>query len=135
MIGQFTSLTVLTLRGHDQLTSLPAEIGQLASLVELDLGGNQLTSLPAEIGQLTSLTELDLYNNQLTSLPAEIGQLTSLTELWPQHQSADELAGWRSRSSRRWRVVSRSADECRLRYGSRPAVDEGVRKRLLYARQ
>ena len=32
VIGQFTSLTVLTLRGHDQLTSLPAEIGQLASL-------------------------------------------------------------------------------------------------------
>ena len=82
VIGQFTSLTVLTLRGHDQLTSLPAEIGQLVSLVELDLGGNQLTSLPSEIGQLTSLTQLNLYNNQLTSLPAEIGQLTSLTELW-----------------------------------------------------
>ena len=81
VIGQFTSLTVLTLRGHDQLTSLPAEIGQLVSLVELDLGGNQLTSLPSEIGQLTSLTQLNLYNNQLTSLPAEIGQLTSLTEL------------------------------------------------------
>ena len=32
VIGQFTSLTVLTLRGHDQLTSLPAEIGQLTSL-------------------------------------------------------------------------------------------------------
>ena len=45
---------------------------------ELDLGGNQLTSLPAEIGQLTSLTELDLSGNQLTSVPAEIGQLTSL---------------------------------------------------------
>ena len=75
VIGQFTSLTVLTLRGHDQLTSLPAEIGQLVSLVELDLGGNQLTSLPAEIGQLTSLTELWLSLNQLTSLPAAIREL------------------------------------------------------------
>ena len=58
--------------------AVPAEIGQLTSLTELDLRGNQLTSLPAEIGQLTSLTVLYLRRNQLTSLPAEIGQLTSL---------------------------------------------------------
>ena len=45
------------------------------------LNNNQLTSLPAEIGQLTSLTELYLSDNQLTSVPAEIGQLTSLKEL------------------------------------------------------
>ena len=88
----------------NQLTSVPAEIGQLTSLRELDLSGNQLTSVPAEIGQLTSLRswtspqsaderaggdraahvaeELDLDDNQLTSVPAEIGQLTSLTELY-----------------------------------------------------
>ena len=52
VIGQFTSLTVLTLRGHDQLTSLPAEIGQLTSLTELWLSLNQLTSLPAAIREL-----------------------------------------------------------------------------------
>ena len=85
----------------NQLTSVPAEIGQLTSLSgwtsaqsaderaggdraahvaeELCLSGNQLTSLPAEIGQLTSLEELCLSGNQLTSVPAEIGQLTSLT--------------------------------------------------------
>ena len=44
----------------------------------MNLGDNQLTSVPAEIGQLTSLRELVLYDNQLTSLPAEIGQLASL---------------------------------------------------------
>ena len=60
--------------------AVPTEVGQLASLEVLDLGGNQLTSLPAEIGQLTSLTELNLCGNQLTSLPAEIGQLTSLRD-------------------------------------------------------
>ena len=45
---------------------------------ELNLDYNQLTSLPAEIGQLTSLKRLNLSGNQLTSVPAEIGQLTAL---------------------------------------------------------
>ena len=58
---------------------MPAEIGQLTSLEDLNLDRNQLTSVPAEIGQLTSLEKLTtLYGNQLTSVPAEIGQLTSL---------------------------------------------------------
>jgi hypothetical protein len=43
--------------------------------VVLDLSGLGLTSVPPEVGQLASLTELYLYNNQLTSLPPEIGQL------------------------------------------------------------
>ena len=69
-IGQLTSLN----RGN-QLTSVPAEIGQLASLTHLDLGGNQLITLPAEIGQLASLEELSLWGNQLTSVPAAIREL------------------------------------------------------------
>ncbi|MBK8965345.1 MAG: leucine-rich repeat domain-containing protein [Lewinellaceae bacterium] len=36
----------------------------------LDLGGNQLTNLPAEIGQLSNLTHLELGGNQLAILPA-----------------------------------------------------------------
>ena len=54
---------------------MPAEIGQLTSLTELDLSGNQLTSVPAEIGQLTSLRGLYLRDNQLTTLPAAIREL------------------------------------------------------------
>ena len=79
--------------GDNELTSVPAEIGQLTSLEELSLSDNQLTSVPAEIGQLTSLTELYLSGNQLTSVPAEIGQLTALEELDLGRQSADERAG------------------------------------------
>ena len=79
-IGQLTSLGVLTLK-NNQLTSLPAEIGQLTSLGVLTLNNNQLTSMLAEIGQLTSLMELQLGCNKLASLPSEIGQLTSLQNL------------------------------------------------------
>ena len=74
-IGQLGSLLSLTSQGN-QLTSLPAEIGQLASLDELDPPThNQLTSLPAEIGQLASLKHLYLGDNQLTSVPAAIREL------------------------------------------------------------
>jgi leucine-rich repeat protein SHOC2 len=79
-IGRLSALRELDLDGNE-LTSLPAEIGQLTSLEKLYLVDNQLTSLPAEIGQLTSLTELYLEGNQLTSLPANIGQLASLEML------------------------------------------------------
>ena len=39
---------------------------------QLCLAYNQLTTLPAEIGNLNNLHHLSLINNQLTTLPAEI---------------------------------------------------------------
>ena len=68
----------LDLSGVSLSQVVPACIGRLTALQELDLSRNQLTRVPAEIWQLTSLTRLWLDDNQLTSLPAEIGQLTSL---------------------------------------------------------
>ncbi|MBS4166858.1 MULTISPECIES: hypothetical protein [unclassified Neochlamydia] len=41
----------------------------------LGLDNNPLTSLPAEIGQLSLLQNLNLSNNKLTTLPAEIDHL------------------------------------------------------------
>ena len=90
-IGQLTSLEVLYLRDN-KLTSVPAEIGQLTSLVELDLDGNRLTSVPAEIGQLTSLKVLELGHNQLTSVPADRAAHVA-GDVAPQRQSAGEFAG------------------------------------------
>ena len=52
--------------------AVPAEIGNLTSLTNLELAANELTgSIPVEIGNLTSLSYLYLYDNQLTSIPAE----------------------------------------------------------------
>ena len=44
----------------------------------LDLSDLGLTSLPAEMGRLTNLKQLQLDHNQLTSLPPEIGRLAKL---------------------------------------------------------
>ena len=79
-IGRLSALRELDL-DDNELTSVPAEIGQLTSLRELKLDDNQLTSVPAVIWQLAALRQLDLSDNQLTSLPAEIGQLTALVKL------------------------------------------------------
>ncbi len=79
-IGGLASLQYLNL-SENQLTALPPEIGGLTSLQSLDLSHNQLTALPPEIGRLASLQTLDLSHNQLTALPPEIGQLVSLQTL------------------------------------------------------
>ncbi|NDE82091.1 MAG: leucine-rich repeat domain-containing protein [Chlamydiia bacterium] len=63
------------------LNTLPAEIGRLTNLEDLNLNGNNLTKLPAAIGGLTNLRRLDLYRNQLTTIPGVIGSLTNLQKL------------------------------------------------------
>ena len=76
-------ITGLQLDENNLSGTIPAVVGQLASLEHLDLWGNQLTgSIPPQIGRLTALTFLDLSLNQLTGeVPAEIGNLTALTRL------------------------------------------------------
>ena len=68
----------LSLEAFGLTGAVPAEIGRLSALRQLNLGLNQLTSVPAEIGQLAALEQLYLSENQVTSFPAEMGQLTSL---------------------------------------------------------
>ena len=59
----------------NQLTTLPAEIGQQKNLLDLWIENNQLTTLPAEIGQLQNLRWLYLKNNPLHSLPDSLKRL------------------------------------------------------------
>ena len=51
---------------------------EIECIEALDLGGNNITYLPAEIGNLTNLQRLYLDGNALSSLPSEIGNLTNL---------------------------------------------------------
>jgi leucine-rich repeat protein SHOC2 len=53
----------------------------------LFLHGNQLTSLPAEIGQLRLLFALYLDDNKLTSVPAEIHELRAM---WGRYVRMDD---------------------------------------------
>ncbi len=79
-IGNLTSLIKLNL-DHNQVGSLPATIGNLTTLQQLKLGVNRLTSLPEAIGQLKSLQTLWLNGNELSSLPETLGNLNELREL------------------------------------------------------
>jgi len=60
---------------HNQLKSLPAEIGNLVNLVHLDLSHNRLKTLPSQIGDLIQLKRLYLESNCLKNLPYELGKL------------------------------------------------------------
>jgi hypothetical protein len=88
-IGNLTALTRLDLSHNIKLTEIPATIGNLTALTELYIENNNLTALPAEIGNLTALNCLNLSDNKLTSLPTEIGNLTALNCL---HLSNNPLA-------------------------------------------
>ena len=82
-LGNLASLRKLNLDDNQLSGAIPAELGNLASLQGLYLRNNQLSgAIPTELGNLSSLTELGLTNNQLTGpIPAELGNLASLTEL------------------------------------------------------
>eukprot|EP00850_Spirogloea_muscicola_P000978 SM000003S11223 [mRNA] locus=s3:1592602:1595790:+ [translate_table: standard] len=88
-IARLTSLTKLDVSGnkltrslaHVSGCSLPAEIGSLPFLEDLDASRNLLTALPAEIGCLHALKFLNLMANELVDLPEEIGELSALYRL------------------------------------------------------
>eukprot|EP00041_Stephanoeca_diplocostata_P015550 m.297136 g.297136 ORF g.297136 m.297136 type:complete len:513 (-) comp20076_c0_seq1:197-1735(-) len=67
-------LTCLYLN-QNNLSFVPHQISNLASLELVDLSHNKLRSLPREMGKLRKMQELLLFHNQLEMLPFEIGQL------------------------------------------------------------
>ena len=82
----------LRLRRYGLSGGLPAELGQLSELRELDLLNNELSgSIPPELGGLANLTTLALAQNELSgSIPPELGQLPVLRSM---RLSGNELSG------------------------------------------
>ncbi|XP_063352744.1 leucine-rich repeat and calponin homology domain-containing protein 1 isoform X4 [Pelmatolapia mariae] len=60
---------------NNKLVSLPETIGQLQSLMELDISCNEITALPRHIGRLKALRELNVRRNLLCVLPEDLAAL------------------------------------------------------------
>nr|KAJ3421563.1 hypothetical protein HK105_003092 [Polyrhizophydium stewartii] len=93
-LGRLSNLEILRIGGtmDDRLiTEVPSEIGEMASLVELNLLLNNLTELPAQIGELRELRLLNVGCNMLTTLPPAIGNLKHLETLFAHWNTIEEL--------------------------------------------
>ncbi|XP_054800757.1 LRR receptor-like serine/threonine-protein kinase RPK2 [Prosopis cineraria] len=81
--GMCRSLKFLDASGNRITGPIPVGLGELVSLVSLNLSWNQLQGLiPVSVGQLKNLVFLSLASNNLTgSIPTNLGQLYSLEVL------------------------------------------------------
>ena len=69
---------VLDLSSRNLEGSLNSGVQKLSGLTEFDLDHNNLTAIPAEIGQLSNLEILDVSDNPITRLPSEIKNLKKI---------------------------------------------------------
>ena len=82
-LGQLGKLRQLDLRSNDLNGSIPAELGQLPMLTWLSFELNDLRGqIPSELANLARLEVLILRNNNLSGpIPPELGGLTNLRRL------------------------------------------------------
>jgi len=89
-IGNLSSLLILNL-ANNAISSLPPEFGTLSQMTTCDLNINRIPSLPSTIGQLDNLVFISLDQNQLTEIPEEITGMASLMYLRLAMNEIDEL--------------------------------------------
>ena len=83
-IGVWSSrVETIQLSGRGLTGSIPAELGKLPNLRELDISNNKLTgSIPAELGELPNVRVLDISNNKLSgSIPPQLADARFLQYL------------------------------------------------------
>jgi Leucine-rich repeat (LRR) protein len=76
-------LRVLILSTTSMHGGVPAWLGNMTSLTDLELSGNSLTgAIPPSLGRLRNLQLLELYYNRLEGgIPEELGNLTRLSDI------------------------------------------------------
>lgn len=72
-----TALKVIT-GNACRLKAFPEGIEACINLKNIHLGGNNITKIPAELGQITGLEMLDVANNRINNIPDELASLTNL---------------------------------------------------------
>ncbi|XP_056173305.1 disease resistance protein RUN1-like [Syzygium oleosum] len=92
-LSAFTNLEVLILHGCEELEQIDSSIGDMKSLVRLDLGFcRMLKELPAEMGKLEALQQLFLeYCPKISIVPDSIGALQNLEILDMRRSGIKEL--------------------------------------------
>ncbi|WVZ16984.1 hypothetical protein V8G54_009966 [Vigna mungo] len=83
-IGTLTKLTDLDLSHNSLQGKLPSKaLSNLTQLVRLDFSGNSLSGfIPLSLGELKNLVYLNLDSNLFTGhIPSQVGNLTNLTQL------------------------------------------------------
>lgn len=82
-VGELVSLVALNLSWNLMHDQIPTTLGQMKGLKYLSLAGNNLTgSIPSSLGQLQLLEVLDLSSNSLSGLiPDDLENLRNLTVL------------------------------------------------------
>ena len=77
---------------RNAITEIGPEVAAAAGTLEtLDLGHNRLTTIPAELGELRRLSYLDLRHNALAAVPPQIVRL--LTDAEPEYGRVVSSAG------------------------------------------